>query len=91
MTTQSEQALENKMIKQLVSNGYERVTITNEDDLVINLKTQLEKFNHTTYTDSEFKQILNHLTKALNPFDKAKVLRDKFLFKNDNNENQYVL
>ena len=90
MTTQSEQALENKMIQQLVSNGYERVTIINEDDLVVNLKKQLEKFNHTTYTDSEFKQILNHLTKALNPFDKAKVLRDKFSFKNDNNETIYV-
>ncbi|MDM1415061.1 type I restriction endonuclease subunit R [Myroides odoratimimus] len=90
MTTQSEQALENKMIQQLVSNGYERVTIINEDDLVVNLKKQLEKFNHTTYTDSEFKQIVNHLTKALNPFDKAKVLRDKFSFKNDNNETVYV-
>ena len=90
MTTQSEQALENKMIQQLVSNGYERVTITNEDDLIVNLKKQLEKFNHTTYTDSEFKQIVNHLTKALNPFDKAKVLRDKFSFKNDNNETIYV-
>src|SRR5690606_10375345 len=61
-----------------------------ETELVANLKTQLEKFNHTTYSESEFHQILNHLTKASNPFEKAKVLRDKFSFKNDANETVYV-
>lgn len=90
MTTQSEQALENKLIKQLIENGYQSVSVTNETELVANLKTQLEKFNHTTYSESEFHQILNHLTKASNPFEKAKLLRDKFSFKNDNNETVYV-
>lgn len=90
MTTQSEQALENKLIKQLIENGYQSVSVTNEAELVANLKTQLEKFNHTTYSESEFHQILNHLTKASNPFEKAKLLRDKFSFKNDNNETVYV-
>ncbi len=90
MTTQSEQALENKLIKQLIENGYQSVSVTNETELVANLKIQLEKFNHTTYSESEFHQILNHLTKASNPFEKAKLLRDKFSFKNDNNETVYV-
>lgn len=90
MTTQSEQALENKLIKQLIENGYQSVSVTNEKELVSNLKKQLEKFNHTTYSESEFHQILNHLTKASNPFEKAKLLRDKFSFKNDNNETIYV-
>jgi len=90
MTTQSEQALENKLIRQLIENGYQSVTVTNETELVDNLKTQLEKFNHTTYSESEFHQILNHLTKASNPFEKAKLLRDKFSFKKDNNETVYV-
>src|SRR5690606_21299906 len=90
MTTQSEQSLENKLIKQLIENGYQSVSVTNETELVANLKTQLEKFNHTTYSESEFHQILNHLTKASNPFEKAKLLRDKFSFKNDNNETVYV-
>ena len=90
MTTQSEQALENKLIHQLTENGYEQVCIKDEVDLIQNLKGQLEKFNQTHYTDQEFKQILNHLSKPLNPFDKAKVLRDKFSFKNDANETVYV-
>ncbi len=36
MTTQSEQALENNLIKQLVTLGYERVRVTNEKELVEN-------------------------------------------------------
>ncbi len=90
MTSQSEQILEQNLISQLVSNGYERVVIKDEKDLLRNLKSQLEKHNNKTFSEGDFAQILNHLTKTNNVFEKAKVLRDKFSFRNDKNEVTYV-
>jgi type I restriction enzyme R subunit len=86
MTSQSEQIL----ISQLVSNGYDKVILKDETDLLRNLKSQLEKHNNKSFSDSDFSPILNHLTKTNNVFEKAKVLRDKFSFRNDNNEVTYV-
>lgn len=45
MTTQSEAALENGLIKTLIDNCYERVVIREEENLKANFKTQLEKHN----------------------------------------------
>ena len=45
MTTQSEQTLEQNLIKQLEGMEYERVQIPDEAALLANLKTQLEKQN----------------------------------------------
>lgn len=90
MTSQSELILEQNLISQLAANGYDIVTITDEDDLVINLKKQLEKHNNKVFSESDFKQILNHLTKSNNVFEKALLLRDKFAFKNESNELVYV-
>ncbi|WNM17976.1 type I restriction endonuclease subunit R [Flavobacterium capsici] len=90
MTSQSELILEQNLINQLAANGYDFVTIKDEGDLLVNLKKQLEKHNNKTFSDSDFKQILNHLSKSNNIFEKALLLRDKFAFKNDNNELVYV-
>lgn len=90
MTAQSEQILEEKLIKQLTSNGYEKVIIKDEKDLLANLKTQLEKHNNKNFSDNDFKQIVNHLSKTNNVFEKALLLRDKFSFRNDNNELVYI-
>lgn len=90
MTSQSEQILENTLINQLLANGYDRVIIKDEKDLLQNLKTQLEKHNNKIFSDNDFKQILNHLTKTNNVFEKAKILRDRFSFKNDKNELVYI-
>jgi len=89
MTTQSEAALENKMIQQLIGLGYERVKVQDGDALVSNLKSQLEAFNKATYSDKEFDNILNHLAKG-NVFDKAKTLRDRFSFTREDGEVAYV-
>ena len=89
MTSQSEQILEQNLITQLVSNGYDKVILKDEKDLLRNLKSQLEKHNNKTLSDSDFSQILNHLTKTNNVFEKAKVLRDKFSFRNEKNEVTY--
>ena len=90
MTSQSELILEQNLVSQLAANGYDKVTIVDESDLLANLKKQLEKHNKKVFSDSDFKQILNHLTKSNNVFEKALLLRDKFAFKNDNNELVYV-
>ena len=89
MATQSEQALENQLIKQLESLEYERVSVVSENDLLANLKCQLEKHNKTTFSEVEFKRITNHLNKG-NVFDKAKILRDKFVLTLDNGETKYI-
>ncbi|RUT79008.1 type I restriction endonuclease subunit R [Ancylomarina longa] len=89
MKSQSEAKLENDLIKQLVDLKYQFVKIMDGDTLVCNLKSQLEVFNKTTYTDKEFDGILNHLAKG-NVFEKAKTLRDRFSFTQDNGETAYV-
>lgn len=89
MTIQSESQLEESLMQQLASQGYERVAIKDESDLVKNLKVQLEKHNDTTYSEAEFKQILNHLAKG-NVFDKAKALRDKFALRRDDGSSHLV-
>ena len=53
---QSEQQLEDAFIAQLQEQAYERLTITSETDLITNLRTQLEKLNKITFTDSEWDQ-----------------------------------
>jgi len=45
---QSEQILEENLIKQLNTLGYTYVNIPDESALLSNLKTQLEKFNNIT-------------------------------------------
>ena len=40
-----EQELEKNLIEQLSSQGYEVISIKDEEDLVVNFKIQLEKFN----------------------------------------------
>ncbi len=89
MKHQSEAALESQLITQLQSLEYERVAVTNENELLANLKTQLEKHNKTSFTASEFKRITNHLNKG-NVFEKAKILRDKFALTRDDGTNSYI-
>lgn len=89
MSIQSEAILEENLISQLVGLGYEKVTINNDKALEANLKVQLEKRNQTTFSEMEFKRILNHLSKN-SIFDKAKTLRDKFDLLRDDGTVKYV-
>jgi type I restriction enzyme R subunit len=54
MATQSEAILENNLIKQLIGLGYQSVQIHDAEAFLGNLKTQLEKFNKTSFTTKEF-------------------------------------
>lgn len=87
--TQTEQELENNLIAQLQTLGFEKVRIDDEDALLINLKKQLEKHNKILLSDLEFRQILNKLAKG-NIFDKAKILRGKVDYIKDNGDVGYI-
>lgn len=54
---QSEAELESAFIKQLTSQAYDYLSIASEEDLVKNLRHQLEKLNDYTFSDTEWKQI----------------------------------
>ena len=53
---QSEAALEEEFIRMLRSQGYEYITIVDEDGLVANLRAQLEALNDIRFSDSEWKR-----------------------------------
>lgn len=77
MSTQSEATLEKNLINKLVENGYEKIQIKDENDLINNFKKQIEKFNKIDLDGDEFNKILLHLEGGT-VFDKAKKLRDKY-------------
>lgn len=83
MTVQSENALEQGLIRTLQENSYEYVEIREEENLRSNFKLQLEKHNRkaleelgrTSFTESEFDKIMLHLEGGTR-FEKSKKLRD---------------
>ncbi len=85
MTTQPEQILENNLVSQLQKLGYKNTVIKDENDLLANLKSQLEVHNKTELSENDFKKILNFINKG-NVFERAKILRDRVPYTNDNGE-----
>ena len=51
---QIESALEKELINTLVEEGYEYLTIHSENELILNLRNQLEKLNNYQFTDGEW-------------------------------------
>jgi len=64
-TYQSEAQLEDSFIKQLQSQAYEYLKISTEEDLIINLRKQLEKLNDYQFTDNEWEKFFK--TELANP------------------------
>ncbi|MGO2081762.1 type I restriction endonuclease subunit R [Glutamicibacter arilaitensis] len=56
---QSETQLEREFIRLLESQAYEYVTLTSENELVANLRTQLETLNFFTFSDNEWQRFFN--------------------------------
>ena len=52
---QSEAQLEDALIEQLSTQGYEFLDIHTEDELIANLRKQIERLNHITFTDNEWR------------------------------------
>lgn len=57
---QSEAALEQAFIKMLSEQGYEYININNENDLINNLRKQLELLNNYSFTDKEWDSFFKH-------------------------------
>ena len=76
MPKQSEQILEEQLIAQLQKLGYQYLVIHNENELLANLKSQLEKHNNIQLSNAEFGKILNILNKG-SVFEKSKPLHEK--------------
>ncbi|MCK5023237.1 MAG: type I restriction endonuclease subunit R [Candidatus Aenigmarchaeota archaeon] len=89
MPVQAEQVLEDELVAQLVEQGFESVNIHDEQDLLANLKMQLEKLNDKSLSETEFKQVLNALAKG-NVFEKAKTLRDHLQIDRDDGSSTYL-
>jgi type I restriction enzyme R subunit len=89
MTYEPEQILENKLVNLLVSMGYKKAEIHSENQLLSNLKTQLEKHNKVSLTDNEFTQILNYINKG-NIYERAKILRDRVPYINQQGETKTI-
>jgi type I restriction enzyme R subunit len=89
MSAQSEQILENNLISQLTKLGYERVSISGDEDIERNLKSQLERFNNITFSDREFKQVLNQLSKG-SIFERARNLRERFVVERENGDPVHI-
>ena len=78
---QSEDALEKELINTLVELGYERLTINSEEELILNLRKQLEKLNNYTFTDSEWENLFT--TVLANPNDyiieKTRLIQEDYI------------
>ncbi|RZK40904.1 MAG: type I restriction endonuclease subunit R [Pedobacter sp.] len=88
MAKQSEQILEEQLIANLQKLGYHYITLANEQALLQNLKSQLEKHNSITFSNTEFERIINILAKG-SVFEKAKTLRERQHIVRDNGDNLY--
>ena len=89
MVHQSELQLEKTLIEQLGRLGSALVILEDTNALLLNLRAQLGKFNKTTFSDTEFGRILNHLNKG-DRFQKAKTLRDRFVLTRDDESTFWV-
>lgn len=54
---QSEAQLEDALIKQLCTQGYEYLVVDSEEDLIANLRKQLELLNKVTFSDKEWERL----------------------------------
>ncbi len=86
---QSEAKLEAELVQRLGGLGYDKVSITNADELRANLKKQLEIHNKLELTQAEFNKVLNHLDRG-NVFQRAKTLRDRFQLTRDDGSSVYI-
>lgn len=55
---QSEAQLEDAFVKQLCRQGYEHLVVSSEEELIANLRTQLEALNRISFSDKEWARLL---------------------------------
>lgn len=79
---QTEAQLEHAFVKRLTTLGWHKVKIPDTSAMEANLRAQLGVHNGTIYSDTEFRAILNHLSRGT-VFDKSKTLRDRMTLQRD--------
>ena len=72
---QTEAQLEQDLIKTLTEQGYDYLPIHKEQDLVDNLRVQLQRLNDYTFTDSEWKRFFNDVIANQNEGIEAKTTK----------------
>lgn len=95
MAYQSEQQLENEMIRQLTQIGYERVSIPTIKDLQQNFRNQINRINKENLdgnplSDKEFERLLLKI-EGKSVFESARILRDKETITRDDDSTLYLL
>jgi type I restriction enzyme R subunit len=88
MAKQPEAVLEEQLVGQLQKLGYGLVVLKDENELVANLKKQIEKHNNIQFSATEFERVMNLLSKG-SVFEKAKTIREKQHLVRDNGDNLY--
>lgn len=78
---QSEVELERRMIENLVSQGYERLTVKSNDELYVNLKLQIEKLNGVSFTNEEWERFLQEYLDAPNEgiIEKTRKVQENYI------------
>lgn len=93
-TYQSEADLEKEFIRLLGEQGYEYLPIHTEADLIKNLRSQLEKLNHYSFTDNEWEHFFNECIANKNDDIVAKTqkIQDDYIqvLKRDTGESQNI-
>lgn len=88
---QSEAELEKEFIKRLVEQGYEYLSIKSEQDLIDNLRKQLEKLNDHTFFDKEWNNFYSSVISNGNDgiLEKTRKIQEDYL-QNLTLDNGYV-
>ena len=90
---QSEAALEERLLQQLAAQGYERLEITTEEDLLKNLRKQLEALNEISLSTGEWLRLKDMICNdQLGLEDKTQFIQtnEKFLLLLDNGETKNI-
>ena len=79
---QTESQLEENMINNLVSQGYERLDVRSMDDLYVNLRVQIERLNDIKFSESEWKRFLLEYLDAPNDgiIEKTRKIQENHIY-----------
>ena len=77
---QSEDALEQELIETLIEQGYERLYINSEDELILNLRKKLEELNDYHFTDGEWDSFFTTVIANKNDYiiEKTRLIQEDY-------------
>lgn len=78
---QSEDQLEKEFIKTLQEQSYEYLVINSEEELINNLRTQLEKLNKYKFSDNEWNKLFNTIIASKNNGieEKTRIIQEDYI------------